>query len=197
MRTRMCKALLLLGIGMTLTACGQKTASAGNLAKDISIDADSLKGAGKDGARDDVATEAADQQKPKAEDGMFRFVYEGATLIPGELVDHTALPKCSDISEVPSCAFGGNDKVYNYEMFELTTYFDEDEERVFSIYFLDPNLPTTEGLCLGDSVDDMKALYGEAYEAEETAYTYTRGETLLMIVTKNDRVVGMEYRLDR
>lgn len=193
----MCKALLLLGIGMTLTACGQKTASAGNLAKDISIDADSLKGAGKDGARDDVATEAADQQKPKAEDGMFRFVYEGATLIPGELVDHTALPKCSDISEVPSCAFGGNDKVYNYEMFELTTYFDEDEERVFSIYFLDPNLPTTEGLCLGDSVDDMKALYGEAYEAEETAYTYTRGETLLMIVTKNDRVVGMEYRLDR
>lgn len=197
MRTKMSKTLFLLGIVMALTACGQKAVPAGNLAKDISIDAGSLKGVEKSGARDDVASEVADQQKPKAEDGMFRFVYEGATLIPGELVDHAALPKCSDISEVPSCAFGGNDKVYNYGMFELTTYFDEDEERVYSIYFLDPNLPTTEGLCLGDSVDDMKALYGEAYEAEENAYTYTRGETSLMIITKNDMVVSMEYRLDR
>lgn len=194
---RISKVLFLLGIVAALTACGQKSDPAGNLAKDISIDADSLKGTEKGSDRDDAATEAADQQKSGAAEGMFSFIYEGATLTPGELVDHSVLPKCSDVSEVPSCAFGGNDKVYNYGVFELTTYFDEDEERVYSIYFLDPNLPTTEGLCLGDSVDDMIALYGEAYEAEENAYTYTRGETLLMIVTKNDMVVSMEYRLDR
>ena len=191
------KTLFLLGIVTVLTACGQKAAPAGNLAKDISIDADSLKSAGKGDDRDDVATEVSDSQKPKASEGVFSFAYEGATLIPGELVDHSALPKCSDVSEVPSCAFDGNDKIYNYGAFELTTYFDEDEERVYSIYFLNPNLPTTEGLCLGDTVDDMKALYGEAYEAEETAYTYTRGETSLMIITKNDIVVSMEYGLDR
>lgn len=197
MRTKMSKTLFLLGIVMALTACGQKAVPAGNLAKDISIDSDSLKSAGKDGGRDDAVTEVSEQQKPKAEEGVFRFAYEGAALTPGELVDHAALPKCSDVSEVPSCAFGGNDKVYNYGVFELTTYFDEDEERVYSIYFLDPNLPTTEGLCLGDSVDDMIALYGEAYETEENAYTYMRGETLMTIITKNDRVVSMEYRLDR
>ena len=190
------KTLFLLGSVMVLTACGQKAAPAGNLAKDISIDADSLKSAGKGDDRDDVATEVSDPQKPKASEGVFSFVYEGAALVPGELVDHSALPKYSDVSEVPSCAFGGNDNVYNFEVFELTTYFDGDEERVYSIYFVDPNLPTTEGLCLGDTVDDMKALYGEAYEAEETAYTYTRGETLLIIITQNDIVVSIEYRLD-
>ncbi|MDE6602713.1 MAG: hypothetical protein K2K90_11260 [Lachnospiraceae bacterium] len=62
---------------------------------------------------------------------------------------------------------------------------------------MNPNLPTTEGLCLGDTVDNMKALYGEEYEAEETVYTYTRGETLLIIITQNDIVVSIEYRLDR
>lgn len=191
------KTLFWLGSVMILTACGQKAAPAGNLAKDISIDADSLKSAGKDDDREDMATEVSDQQKPKASEGVFSFVYEGAALIPGELVDHSALPKYSDVSEVPSCAFGGNDNVYNYDMFELTTYFDTDEERVYSIYFLNPNLPTTEGLCLGDTVDDMKALYGEEYEAEETVYTYTRGETLLIIITQNDIVVSIEYRLDR
>ena len=118
-------------------------------------------------------------------------------MIPGELADLSALPKYADVAEVPSCAFGGNDNVYNFEMFELTTYFDQDEERVYSIYFLDPNLPTTEGLCLGDSVDDMKALYGETYEVEENAYIYTRGETLLTIVTKNNIIISIEYCLNR
>lgn len=191
------KTLFLCGIAVVLTACGQKTAPAGNLAKDINIDADSLKSAGKNDGEKGADTETSDRENPKEEEGVFSFIYEGATLTPGELVDLSALPKYAGVAEVPSCAFGGNDNVYNFETFELTAYFDQDEERVYSIYFLDPNLPTTEGLCLGDTVDDMKALYGDAYETEENVYTYTRGETLLTIVTKNDVVISIEYCLDR
>lgn len=197
MMEKIYKVLFLCGLAMILTACGQKATSAGNLAQDISIEAGDLKNTEKGSVKGDGEVAESDQENSKEEEGTFRFVYEGATLVPGELVDHSVLPECSDVVAVPSCAFGGNDNVYNFELFELTAYFDEDEERIYSIYFLDPNLPTTEGLRLGDTVDDMRSLYGEEYEAEETVYTYTRGETSLIIITKNDIVVSIEYCLNR
>lgn len=197
MMKKISKALFLCGVIVVLTACGQEAAPAGNLAQTIDIGAGRSGSDGKVDDKEDGETKAADQENTKEGEGVFSFVYEGATLIPGELLDHSALPECSDVAEVPSCAFGGNDNVYNFDAFELTAYLDGDEERIYSIYFMDPNLPTTEGLCLGDTVDDMRSLYGEGYEEEGTACTYTRGETLLIIITKNDIVVSIEYRLDR
>lgn len=182
------------GIVAILTACGQDSAPA--LAQNINIGTGSAGNTEQNNGREENA-QAADQEISKEEEGVFSFTYKGATLIPGELVDLSALPKYSSVAEVPSCAFGGNDNVYNFKTFELTAYFDEDEERVYSIYFTDPNLPTTEGLRLGDTVDDMKALYGEGYEAEGTSCTYTRGETSLIIITRDDVVVSIEYRLNR
>ncbi|MDE7269823.1 MAG: hypothetical protein K2N81_05050, partial [Acetatifactor sp.] len=115
----------------------------------------------------------------------------------GEAFDRSVLGKYKGVSEVPNCALGGIDKVNNYKMFEVTAYLEQEVQRIDSIYFIDSNLPTTEGLRLGDTVDDMKSLYGENYVAEGNTYTYTRRETLLLIITKNDIVVSIEYRLDR
>lgn len=192
---RISNVLFMLGMIAVLTACGQDAAPA--LAQDINIGADSTGNTVKDNGKEDEGAEAPDQETSREEGGVFSFAYKGAALVPGELVDLSTLPKYSSVAEVPSCAFGGNDKVYNFKAFELTAYLDEDEERVYSIYFIDPNLPTTEGLRLGDTVDDMKALYGENYEAEGTSCTYTRGDTLLVIITNKDIVTSIEYRLNK
>lgn len=194
MRKKISKALFLCGMITILTACGQEAAPA--LAQDINISADSGGNTWKGDDGENGGAVAPDQETSR-EEGVFSFEYEGATLIPGELVDLSALPKCSDVAEVPSCAFGGNDKVYHFKAFELTAYLDENEERVYSIYFMDPNLPTTEGLRLGDTVEEMKSLYGEGYETEGTAYIYTRGETLLTIIANKDIVASIEYRLNK
>lgn len=194
------KALLLCGILAVLTACGEAK-PAGNLAQDITMGSGSSQenaGKGNEGKTEgDQELEDVNQGKQKEEKGAFSFLYEGVTLIPGEAFDQSVLGGYAGVSEVPSCAFDGNDRVYNYEKFELTAYIEENGERIYSIYFIDPNLPTTEGLCLGDSVDDMKAFYGEDYEMNGTAYVYTRGNSLLSVVTQNDIVVGIEYRLNR
>lgn len=188
------------GILAVLTACGEAK-PAGNLAQDITMGSGSNQGnaekgnAGKTGG--DQESEAANQGKQKEEKGAFSFLYEGVTLIPGEAFDQSVLGGYSGVSEVPSCAFDGNDRVYNYEKFELTAYIEENGERIYSIYFIDPNLPTTEGLCLGDSVDDMKAFYGKDCETNGTSCNYTRGNTVLSIIIQNDIVVGIEYRLNR
>lgn len=195
------KVLFLWGIVVVLAACGRGANSAGDLAQDINIGTGRAGNGEKDDDRENGGAEqesdAPEQEKSEGEEGAFSFLYEGATLTPGEIFDPSVNGGYKEVSEVPSCAFEGSDRVYNYEAFELTAYIGEDGEHIYSIYFMDSNLPTTEGLHLGDTVDDMKSLYGEAYEAEGTAYTYKRGETLLIIITRDDTVVSIEYRLDR
>ena len=190
---------LAMGIAAVLVGCGQAV-PASNLPQDITM---GTAGGQSDAAKDtnkgneaDQGSEALDQGKQE-EKGAFRFLYEGVTLIPGEVFDQSVLGECSEISEVPSCAFDGNDRVYNYGAFELTAYIDGEEERIYSIYFLDPNLSTTEGLCMGDTVDDMKALYGEDYETVGTSYDYAGEDTVLSIITQDDVVMGIEYHLNR
>lgn len=197
MMRKISKTFLLCVIAVVLAACGQSAAPAGNLAQNINIGAGSSGIVEKADDKDNGDTEVSDQEKSQKEEGLFSFAYEGANLVPGESVDHSSLPKYTNVAEVPSCAFGGNDNVYNFKVFELTTHVDGDEECIYSIYFTDPNLSTTEGLRLGDTVDDMISLYGEGYEAEENVYAYKRGETSLNMITKNDIVVSIEYRLER
>ncbi|MCH5344367.1 MAG: hypothetical protein J1E64_10020 [Acetatifactor sp.] len=182
------------GIVAILAGCSQAI-PVGNLPQEITVGIDGSHS--NNGNEVKQESEALNQGEQKEGEGAFSFLYEGVTLIPGEVFEQSALGKYSAVSEVPSCAFDGNDRVYNYKKFELTAYIDEKEERIYSIYFIDPNLPTTEGLCLGDTVGDMKSLYGEDYEVVGTSYAYTRGDTILSIITQNDVVVGIEYRLNR
>lgn len=188
------RILLAWGIVGVLTGCGQAD-PAGNLSQNITMGSAAA-------SRTDIGNGRGQEpegpvREPEKEEGIFGFSYEGATLIPGEVFDRSVPGGYSSVAEVPSCAFEGNDRVYNYGAFELTAYTDGEEERIYSIYFLDPNLPTTEGLCMGNTVDDLRSLYGEDYETAGTAYNFTRGDTVLSVITQNDVVVGIEYRLDR
>lgn len=191
-------------LAVLLAGCGPAV-PVGNLAKDITMGTNgSPSNTGKeDGRGDEEKRKQEDGQEPgvsvrrKQEEGVFGFLQEGTTLVPGEIFDQSALGECAGVSEVPSCAFDGTDRVYDYGTFELTAYVDGKEERIYSIYFIDPNLPTTEGLCMGDTLEDVKSLYGEDCEQVGTSYDYTRGDTVLSVITQNDVVVGIEYRLNR
>lgn len=197
---KMNKAFLMLGIVAILTGCGQAV-PAGNLPQNITAgtngsqsDAENNSDKGNEEKQD---SEASDQSNDKKENGIFSFIYEGVKLTPGEVFEQSMLGEASGISERETCAFGEKARVYNYEVFELETYVEGEKEFIYSIYFIDPNLPTTEGLCLGDTVDDMKAFYGENYEMEGGSYDYSGGDTMLAIITQNDVVMSIEYRLKK
>lgn len=203
MRRKM--AILAWGIVVLLAGCGQAV-PAGNLARNITMGTDtSQPDAGKDangregaGQKSEEGQESgASAERGQQEEGVFGFLQEGVTLVPGEAFDQSVLGECVSVSEVPSCAFDGTDRVYDYGTFELTANVDGKEEHIYSIYFIDPNLPTTEGLCMGDTLEDVRSLYGEDCETAGSAYVYTRGNTVLSIITQNDVVVGIEYRWNR
>lgn len=149
-------------------------------------------------AEEDVAAEVqpeAEAEEPVVADGVFSFTASGVELIPGEAFDAAALGEAASVYTVPSCAIEGTDNVYNYETFEVTAYDDGTGEVVYSIYFLDPNLTTTEGLALGDDAAKVVELYGEDFAEEGASYVYTRTNTQLHVIFQNDAVTSIEYRL--
>ena len=125
----------------------------------------------------------------------FAFVYEEVVLCPGEAFVASELPEAASVYQVPSCALEGTDNVYNYAAFEVTAFDDGKSEYIYSVYFLDPNLKTPEGLALGDTAAKAQELYGKDYETQETALVYTRGNTQLILIVQQDSIVSIEYRL--
>ena len=125
----------------------------------------------------------------------FAFTFNDVKLIPGEAFDASKLPEAISVFQVPSCALEGTDNVYNYETFEVTAFNDGKSEYIYSIFLIDPNLTTPEGLALGDTLDKAVALYGSNYVQQDTAYTYTSAKTQLILILENDAISSIEYRL--
>lgn len=135
------------------------------------------------------ATQAQEAGNP------YTFTFSDVELIPGAAFDAAKLPDAASTYQVPSCALEGTDNVYNYEAFEVTAFNDGKSEYIYSIYFLDPNLATPEGLALGDTLDKVVDLYGDGYIQEGTSYTYESAGTMLIIILQNDTIASIEYRM--
>ena len=142
-------------------------------------------------------TEAAEEEVSggEASAATYSFTAEGVELIPGADFDPAVLPEASSLYQVPSCAIEGTDNVYNYETFEITAYNDGTGEVIYSIYILDPNITTPEGLALGDGVDRVVELYGDGYVVSGTAYEYSSEGTMLSMIIQGDAVASIEYRM--
>lgn len=123
------------------------------------------------------------------------FTVNGNTVAINEEMSTGKFGEESNVYEVPSCAFEGNDKIYEYNGFEVETYEDGETERIYSIYFTDTKQTTTEGVCVSDSYDKMVEVYGENFENDGTQYTYTKGDTCLEFIVENDVITSIKYVL--
>ena len=99
-----------------------------------------------------------------------------------------------EYSEIPSCAFEGLDKTYTYEYYEINTFEDNGKEKILSVYFLDPNITTTENVSLGDDLEKMTSTYGTNYEKNDNLYTYKKGKTSIEFIVENDTITSIEYK---
>ena len=128
--------------------------------------------------------------------GEYVFTYEGEIIEIDEIFDQDKIGEPEDTYEVESCAFEGMDIIYEYEHFEIETYEDGEDERIYSIYFTDTKAETSEGVVVSDSFDTMVETYGENYENTGTQYTYTSGSTCLEFIVENEVITSIKYVLD-
>ncbi len=139
-------------------------------------------------------SESADKvDSTPVQEEVFSFRDGDAVITPGTPFDPSVLPETQETYSIPSCAFEGTDNVYNYGSYEIIAYNEGDGEVVYSIYFIDANLTTAEGLAIGDEAAKVTQLYGEG-TVNGTEITYQKGNTLLVVITENDCVASIEYR---
>ena len=126
----------------------------------------------------------------------FSLKYNGVEITPGVDFDENAINKEVNISEIPSCAFEGIDKVYTYENVEITVAEINGKNIVYSVYFIDDSVETTEGVKITDNKDVMIDKYGNEYEELlENKYIYTKNNVQLSFIVENDVITGIEYEL--
>lgn len=153
----------------------------------------------------DTTTQAADDTTAAADttaasqdalEAGFVFTFEGVALIPGQSFDASVLPEPQSVYQVPSCAIEGTDNVYNYGTIEVTAFNDGTGEVIYSVYIVDANTPTDEGLYIGDTVDHVTAAYGQDCVRENGQITYRKGDTLLVLILDGDYVMSIDFRWD-
>lgn len=134
----------------------------------------------------------ASQEAENTED-VYVFDDNGKKLTLGVEYSSLDLGEPADYYEVQSCAFDGMDKIYTFDNYEVHTYPDNGTDKVLSIYFLNDQVSTTEGVKIGDSLSSMLEVYGDGYEQLDTQYTYSKGLTQLRFIVENDAITSIEY----
>ena len=171
-------ALLLVCLLLCMTACGKAPENNQDFAFTMGGNSDK-----------DIAQETRD-----AEEGEeFYFMAGDVKIVPGMIFDSQAFPT-DEVYEVPSCALEGTDNVYNYGSYEITAFNDGEKEVVYSIFFVETDVTTPEGLANGDDMSKAAELYGE-YTEDGTSWIFTRGSTQLHVIGENDVIVSVELRM--
>jgi len=135
----------------------------------------------------------ATNQEANGEESAFYFLAGDVTVTPGMPFDEKDLPT-KNVYQVPSCAFEGTDNVYGYGSYEITAFGDANGETVYSIYLIEPDVSTPEGLANGDEMTKAAELYG-SYEEDGTAWVFTRGKTQLFVIGQDGVIVSIEMRM--
>ena len=99
------------------------------------------------------------------------------------------------VFEAPSCAFDGIDRVFRFPGVQIHTYPLGDEDFVHTISLRDDTVTTTGGIFLGQSLEDVKAVYGEDFVQEYGMFTFTRGQTTLSFLIEGNVVIAITYGL--
>lgn len=138
-----------------------------------------------------IETNTTTQQESAKE--VYQFKAEDKTVDLGVEFASLNMPKENEYSEIESCAFEGMDKEYTYDHYMIATYPDGDKDKVKTVYFLDEEAQTTEGVKMGDTYEKMVAVYGENYQKSDDQYTYEKGKTQLIFLIEDNVISQIEY----
>lgn len=122
---------------------------------------------------------------------IYRFCYEGKIINLGEKYDNEKLEEEAKCYELNNNIVN---KIYTFKKFEITTYLQDGEDKIGSIYLLDESLETEEGIKIGDTFEKLKEKYGEDFYNMESTYTYKKEKTSINFIVIDNYVVSIEYK---
>lgn len=153
--------------------------------------------------QDKQQTEPKTKAEITVQEETSESTYKGYAFVYNDVVieiDAEATPIIEELGaansyfEAPSCAFEGIDKMYTYTSFEVDTYPLEGQDYISAIIFKDDAILTAEGICIGDSIDKVKEIYGDDSDMDNGMLVYKKDDMKLCFIIQNEAVVSIEYR---
>lgn len=94
-----------------------------------------------------------------------------------------------------SCAFGGNDIVYDYQSVKISTNDETGNEMIYCIELVDDQAQTQKNLKIGAAADAVTAAYGDATKTNAGGLIYEKDGMELRFLLKNGKVSSIQYLL--
>ena len=136
---------------------------------------------------------------PEAEKNNFIFKYNGVSVIINTPMGNIlkSLPSDYDYQESPSCAGQGIAKTftYNHGSFSIQTNPVGKEDSISMILLGDDTVSTAEGIFIGNTVEQVKAAYGNPDESStEDSIVYIKGSSQLTFTISDGKVTTIAYQ---
>jgi uncharacterized protein YxeA len=132
----------------------------------------------------------------KANEKMgYVFKIDGFDIVMGQPADDFLSKTKTPLNQysAPSCAFDGDDTVYDFGNYQITTYLSNGKEIFTGVYLFDGSLSTKEGIKIGSTLSEMLSAYGDDYNENYGAYTFSTGLTDLSFVVIDDVITSISY----
>ena len=190
-------AALMMGlsmVGATLCACN-------NAPEPVSSDINVISTQSQVGPGNGETINVADIDQNAASTN-YKFSYKGVDIICNAAFDDSKFDKNEyELTQQASCAGQGLDYVYVFKggSFQVVSHPMDDnsgEAKVMYVMLCDDTVATAEGVYIGNTVDQVKAAYGEpdAEKSTDALLIYIKGSSFLQFeVDDKNVVVGITY----
>ena len=166
-------AILMLTMALSLTACGSDTKT--------------------------DPTTAPTEEQPSGDAiavADTTFVYNNISVALDGSIDEAiaALGEPLDVKSELSCHGEGDDKTYTYDGFVVKSYPKDGVDRVLEVLISAVGIPTSKGIEIGSSLDDVIAAYGTNYNTIAKFYVYNAGSgKTLRFYIEDNTVAQIDY----
>ena len=127
---------------------------------------------------------------PEAAKHNFIFKYNGVSVAVNSPMNDIlgSLGNNYQYFEAASCAGQGISKFYTFNggSFVISTNPVDTLDSIAMITLNDDSVSTAEGIFIGNTVEQLKAAYGEPTSNEGTTYTYEKGTSVLVFLVNDD-----------
>lgn len=128
----------------------------------------------------------------------FYPTYNSIDIKPGTFFNNiiASIGNYNDVRIEPSNYYEGDANIYEYDTFEVETYYDDEIEKIYSIRITSEEQTTNENIKIGNTKKDMISVYGENYQnIEDTIFIYKLANTNLSFTIENDIIIEIVYYL--
>ena len=135
-------------------------------------------------------------QAVKEEITEYYPTYNNVDIKPGTFFNNVlvTLGEYNEVRLEPSSKDESEANIFSYDDFEIETYFEGTTEKIYLVRITSSELPTNEGLKIGDSKSQMISTYGKDYtNIEDTIFIYKLANTNLSFTIENDIIIGIIY----